>query len=53
MKPYFKIILICILIFSLVVYIAKKSIDHTFCKVQETEVLQTSSLDILQKIKEV
>ncbi len=53
MKPYHKIILICILIFSLVIYITKRSIDHTFYKVQETEVQQTSSLDILQKIKEV
>jgi len=53
MKPYHKIILICILIFSLVLYIAKRSIDNTFCKVEETEVLQISSLDILQKIKEV
>lgn len=53
MKPYYKIILICILIFSFVLYIAKRSIDNTFCKVQETEMQQTSSLDILQKVKEV
>ena len=53
MKPYTKIILICVLIFSLVVYITKKSIDHTFCKAQETQVQTTSDLTILKKIKEV
>ena len=53
MRPYYKIILISLLIFSLVVFIAKKSIDHTFCKVQETEIQSTSSLVILQKVKEV
>lgn len=53
MKPYHKIILICIVIFSLVVYITKKTIDYTFCKVQETQEQETSSLEILEKIKEV
>ena len=53
MKAYYKIFLICLLIFSLVVFIAKKSIDNTFCKVQETQIETTSSLVILQKIKEV
>ncbi len=53
MKPYHKIILICIVIFSLVVYITKKTIDYTFCKVQETHEQETSSLKILKKIKEV
>ncbi len=53
MKAYYKIVLICILIFSIVVYITKKSIDHTFYKVEDTQVQQISSSDILKKLKEV
>lgn len=53
MKPYHKIILICILIFSIVVYITKKSIDHAFCKAEDTQIQKITSLDILEKTKAV
>lgn len=53
MKPYYKIILICLVIFSLVVYITKKSIDHTFCKVNDIEIQTISSLIIYNKVKQV
>lgn len=37
MKPIVKIIILCILIFVLSIYVAKKSIDYTFQKVESSQ----------------
>ena len=53
MKLIFKIILICITIFSLSIFIAKKSIDHTFKRVECEQVIQMPPYKILQKTEQV
>ena len=53
MKLLFKIILICLTIFSLSLYIAKKSIDHTFKRVEFEQVDKTPLYEILQKTEQV
>jgi hypothetical protein len=53
MKLVFKIIIICITIFSLSVFIAKKSIDHTFKQVECNQVDKTPPSKILQRTVEV
>ena len=53
MKGYYKIFIICIIIFGLAVYITKKTIDNTFCKVQKTEIKEFSSMVIFDKIKQI
>ncbi len=45
MKPIIKIIILCILIFALSIYAAKKSIDYTFKKVESSQNNQTTALD--------
>lgn len=47
MKPIVKIIILCIFIFGLSVFAAKKSIDYTFKKVECTQTTQTTALDFL------
>lgn len=45
MKPVVKIIILCILIFALSIFAAKKSIDYTFQKVECSQTTQTTALD--------
>jgi len=44
MKPVVKIIILCILIFALSIFAAKKSIDYTFKKVECSQTTQTTAL---------
>ena len=53
MKGYYKILIICIIIFGMAIYITKKTIDDTFCKVDKTEINESSSLAIFDKIKHI
>jgi len=53
MKLIFKIILICITIFSLSIFIAKKSIDHTFKQVECKQVDKAPPHEILQRTEQV
>ena len=53
MKGYYKILVICIIIFGLAVYITKKTIDDTFCKIEKTEINESSSMAIFDKIKHI
>lgn len=53
MKLIFKIILICITIFSLSIFIAKKSIDHTFKQVECIQADKVPPHALLQRIEEV
>lgn len=45
MKPIFKIIILCILIFVLSIFVAKKSIDYTFKEVECSQTTETTALD--------
>ncbi len=47
MKPVVKILILCILIFALSIFAAKKSIDYTFKKVECTQTTQTTALYFL------
>ena len=47
MKPIVKIIILCILIFALSIFAAKKSIDYTFKKVESSQTTQTTAIDFL------
>jgi len=53
MKLRFKIIFICIALFGLSIYIAKKSIDHTFKQVECEQVDKAFPNKILQKTEQV
>jgi hypothetical protein len=53
MRGFLKIVILCIFIFSVCIFIAKKSIDYTFKKTSYTQVVKASSYKILQKAKEV
>lgn len=44
MKPVVKIIILCILIFAISIFAAKKSIDYTFKKVECSQTTQTTVL---------
>ena len=44
MKPVVKIIILCIFIFVLSLFAAKKSIDYTFKKVECSQTTQTTAL---------
>lgn len=53
MKLRFKIIFICITLFSLSIYIAKKSIDYTFKQVECEQVDKTPPYEILIRTEQV
>ncbi len=53
MKLIFKILILCLIIFTLGIYITKKSIDYTFEKVQCSHIETVSTDLILNKIIEV
>lgn len=53
MKPFIKILLVCIVIFSACLYIAKVSIDSTFEKIECVKIIDDSPSPILKKIIEV
>ena len=44
MKPVVKIIILCVLIFALSIFVAKKSIDYTFKEVECTKQLRLQTL---------
>ncbi len=44
MKPVVKIIILCLVIFALSIFAAKKSIDYTFKKVECTQTTQSAVL---------
>jgi hypothetical protein len=53
MRGFLKIVLLCIFLFSVSVFIAKKSIDHTFKKTSYTQIVNTSAVKIIDQVKEV
>jgi len=53
MRGFLKIVLLCILLFSVSVLIAKKSIDYSFKKTSCTQIVDTSSTKIIKHVKEV
>jgi len=44
MKPVVKIIILCLIIFAISIFAAKKSIDYTFKKVECSQTTKTSVL---------
>ncbi len=53
MKPVVKIIILCLVIFALSIFAAKKSIDYTFKKVECTQTTQTTALDFKLSSKSI
>ncbi len=49
MKAFFKIIILCLVIFILGLYITKKSIDNTFDKVHCSQTENFSSNNLIEK----
>lgn len=53
MRGFIKIVLLCVFLFSVSIFIAKKSIDYTFKKNSYTQIVKASSYKIIQKTKEI
>jgi len=53
MKMIYKIIILCILIFSLFILIVKFSIDHTFNEIECSNINNISPTSIIYKVEKI